>query len=101
MPSKKIIYKCKYCNEEFDDFDECSVHEKSHLRNFKDADTQDIIDQLRKIGQLAYGYHIGYEVMGMPVSNFESLMNEAVERLEALKKQIFSEGVSRDARNTF
>lgn len=39
--------------------------------------------------------------MGMPVSNFESLMNEAAERLEALKKQIFSEGVSRDARNTF
>lgn len=82
MPSKKIIYKCKYCDVEFDVFEECVEHEKSHIRNFREADTQDIIDQLRQIGENAYGYHIGYEILGIPVSNFESLMNEAAKRLE-------------------
>nr|DAZ50913.1 MAG TPA: hypothetical protein [Caudoviricetes sp.] len=34
------------------------------------------------MSRAAHGYGIGNTVMGFPISNFESLMNEAAKRLE-------------------
>ena len=85
MPSKKVMYECKYCGKEFaglDSWDECEEHEKSHLRNYQQEDTDEIIQVLRHLGEIAYGYHVGNMVFDMPVRNFESLMDEAAKRLE-------------------
>lgn len=82
MPSKRVTYECKYCGKEFVGWDECEEHEKSHLRNYQQEDTDEIIRALRHLGGIAYGYHMGHMVFDMPVSNFESLMDEAAKRLE-------------------
>lgn len=82
MPSKKVMYECKYCGEEYQNYDECEEHEKSHIRNYEDADTEEIIDALKRVSECAYGYHIGGMVMGMPITNFEGLLTEAAKRLE-------------------
>lgn len=82
MANKKVIYACDYCGKEYGNFDECEKHEKTHIRSYKDADTNEIVNALRELGENAYGYHIGSMVIGMPVSNFESLLNEAAKRLE-------------------
>jgi hypothetical protein len=87
MPSKKVIYECKYCGKAYSYYDECDECEKSHLRDFSKADTQEIVEELRLIGAIACGYHIGYTVMGMPLSNFESLITEAAKRLETKSKR--------------
>lgn len=82
MPSKKVIYECKYCGKEFADFDECKEHEESHIYNYENASTEEIIDALKQLGESAYGYHIGEMTMGLPVKNFENLMKEAAKRLD-------------------
>lgn len=84
MPSRKITYECKYCGKEYADIDECTKHEKSHIRDYSCVSTQEIADTLRQLGNSAYGYHIGDTTMGIPVRNFENLMDEAANRLETL-----------------
>lgn len=84
MASRKIVYECKYCGKEYTDIEECNEHEKSHIRDYCDANTQEIVDTLRQLSEIAYGYHIGNTVMGIPVASFESLMDEAAKRLETL-----------------
>ena len=46
MPSKRVVYECKYCGKDFEIWDECEEHEKSHLRNYRQADTNEIIREL-------------------------------------------------------
>lgn len=46
------------------------------------ADTNEIIRELKWLSDHAYGYHVGNLVVGIPVSNFENLMDEAAKRLE-------------------
>ena len=82
MPSKRVMYECKYCGKEFPSWDECEEHERSHLRDYHQADTKEIIEALRELGECAYGYHVGNMVAGIPVSNFTNLMDEAAKRLE-------------------
>ena len=82
MPSKKIVYECKYCCKEYDSYEDCEECEKSHLRDFSEVDTQEIIAELRRLSEIASGYHIGYNVMNMPLGNFESLMEVTADRLE-------------------
>ena len=82
MPSKKITYTCKYCGKEYSDYEECREHEDGHISDYSDIDTKEIAQKLREVGEAAYGYHIGDMVMGMPVRNFENLMDEAAKRLE-------------------
>lgn len=82
MPSKRVTYECKYCGKEFVGWDECEEHERTHICNYSDKDTKVIIELLRQLNENAYDYHIGDLVVGMPISNFESLMNEAAKRLE-------------------
>ena len=82
MPSKKVMYECKYCGKEYSDYDECEEHEKMHNSSFDNADTKEIAQKLRELGESAYGYHIGNMVIGMSVRSFENLMDEAARRLE-------------------
>ena len=60
----------------------CEGHEKSHLRDYRQADTPEIIEELKQLGERAYSYHIGNLTVGIPTRNFESLMDEAAKRLE-------------------
>ena len=53
MPRRKIIYECKYCGKEYTDIEECTEHEKSHIRDYGDANTQEIIDTLRQLSESA------------------------------------------------
>lgn len=85
MPSKRVVYECKYCGKEFPLWDECDEHEQSHLCNYSQVDTKEIIQVLKWLSDHAYGYHVGNMVVGIPVSNFESLMDEAAKRLEEVK----------------
>ena len=82
MPSKRVVYECKYCGKDFAIWGECEEHEKSHLRDYRQADTNEIIRELKWLSDHAYGYHVGNLVGGIPVSNFENLMDEAAKRLE-------------------
>ena len=72
MPSKKTVYECKYCRKEFTDYDECE----------EQVDNARIAKELRLLGEIASGYHIGGMVMGMALKNYENLMEEAANRLE-------------------
>ncbi|WP_337539220.1 hypothetical protein [Suilimivivens sp.] len=82
MPSKKVMYECKYCGKEFADYDECANHENTHICRYDSVDNKKIAEELRQLSDKAYGYHIRNMVMGVPVSNFSNLMNEAASRLE-------------------
>lgn len=82
MPSKRVVYECKYCGKEFPIWDECEEHEQSHIRNYRQADTQEIIEELKRLEKCAYAYSVGNLTVGMPSRNFETLMREAAKRLE-------------------
>ena len=82
MPRKMSEYQCEYCHERFDSYEECVEHEQSHIRNYSDADTKEIVAILRQMSEEAHMWHVFNTVAGMPVSNFESLMDEAARRLE-------------------
>lgn len=86
MANKRVIYECKYCGEEFQNWHECEWHEHAHLCNYSNEDTKVVIELLRQLSENAYGYRIGDLVFGMPISNFESLMDEAAKRLEEGKR---------------
>lgn len=87
MPNRRLVYKCtcEYCDKIFWSLDECEEHEKSHLRDYQQEDTDEIILTLRHLGEIAYRYHRGHMVFDMPVSNFESLMEATAKRLEEAK----------------
>lgn len=82
MPNKKITYTCEYCYREFNTITECEVHECTHKHSYENDKTEKIIEELRGLSRAAYEYRIGNTVMGLPISNFESLMDEAAKRLE-------------------
>lgn len=82
MPNKRVVYECKYCGKEFPIWDECAEHEQSHIRDYQQADTQEIIKELKQLEKRAYAYPVGNLTVGMPPRNFESLMSEAAKRLE-------------------
>ena len=82
MPSKRVVYECKYCGKKFSFWDECDEHEQSHIRDYQNADTEEIVEELKQLGERAYSYHVGNLTVGIPSRNFESLMNEAAKRLE-------------------
>jgi hypothetical protein len=82
MPSKKTVYECKYCRKEFTDYDECEEHEHTHICAYDEVDNERITKELRLLGEIASGYHIGGMVMSMPLKNYENLMEEAANRLE-------------------
>lgn len=86
MPSKIIGYKCKYCGRTYNDYNTCADHEKSHIRKYHDIDTNNIVQALRELSENAYAYSINDMIMGVPVSNFENLLNEAANRLEKTEK---------------
>lgn len=84
MLNRRLVYKCscKYCEKEFWSWDECEEHEKAHLHDYSQEETEKIIRELRHLEEIAYGYHVGNMVFDMPVSNFENLISEAAKRLE-------------------
>lgn len=82
MPNKKITYTCEYCYREFNTITECEAHECTHRHSYENDKTEKIIEELRGLSRAAYEYKIGNTVMGFPISNFESLMDEAAKRLE-------------------
>ena len=82
MPSKRVVYECKYCGKDFAIWDECEEHEKSHLRDYHQAKTKEVVETLRYLGERAYDYHVGNMICGIPVRNFSNLMEEVARRLE-------------------
>lgn len=85
MPSKKIVYECKYCCLEFSDYNECEEHEQTHICAYDKVDNAGIAKELRNVGESATAYHIHNIVMGRPLTNFKNLMKEAADRLEKKK----------------
>ena len=79
----RIKYQCNYCGKLFDTQWEREDHEiENHLIDYSLKDNATIVEELRELSNRAYGYNIYNEVCGMPVSNFESLMDTAANRLE-------------------
>lgn len=83
MPSKKITYRCEYCDKEFMTVNECERHEFTHIHSYTCATTERIAEELRNLSLAADGYRIGNTVMGIPIPNFKSLMKEAAKRLDS------------------
>lgn len=52
MPSKKVMYICKYCQKEYHDYDECAKHENTHLHNIQTADAEKSNDSSISPGSL-------------------------------------------------
>lgn len=77
-----IVFKCKYCDKEFQSYEACDEHEETHMESYEDADNATIADMLKELSDKAWGYHIDEMVLGMPIRNFKSLMTEAAERLK-------------------
>lgn len=44
-----------------------------------------LTEDLRKIKDNAYGYHIGGQTMGIPTSEFEQIISDAIKGLELLR----------------
>ena len=76
------IYKCEVCDMTFENETDCKCHEETHLYDYKHASNKTIADALYTMSDSAYGYRIGSTVMGIPISNFESLLKEAAKRLK-------------------
>lgn len=85
MPRKLVTFECKYCNKVFDDYNECEEHEETHIRDYSDADTNEIVAKLRELSDLAPLYHIGGMVFGLPANSVQSLLETAAKRLEDAK----------------
>lgn len=61
MPSKKIVYECKYCRKEFTDYDECEEHEHTHICAYDEVDNVRIAIIRRDCKRLSHwGYGYGY-----------------------------------------
>lgn len=76
------IYKCEVCDMIFKNETDCKNHEETHMHYYKHAPNKTIADALYTLSDSAYGYGIGSTAMGIPISNFKSLLNEAAKRLE-------------------
>lgn len=76
------IYKCEVCDMTFENETDCKCHEETHMYDYKHAPNKTIADALHTLSDSAYGYRIGSTVMGIPISNFKSLLNEAAKRLK-------------------
>lgn len=76
------IYQCEFCSLTFESEADCKCHEKTHICNYKHASNKTIADALCALSNSAYGYRIDSTVMGIPISNFEDLLNEAAKRLK-------------------
>lgn len=81
MPCMKTIYTCKYCDKEFMNETECAEHEDSHIKKYDDASNEEIAKELESLSDSAYGWHMNDMVIGIPVSNFENLLDVAAKRL--------------------
>ena len=79
----RIKYQCNYCEKLFDTQLEREEHEiEKHLIDYSLKDNATVVEALRELSNCAYGYNIYNEVCGMPVSNFETLIDTAANRLE-------------------
>lgn len=85
MPRKLVTFECKYCNKAFDDYNECEEHEETHIRDYSDAEIEEIVAKLRELSDLAPSYHIGGMVFGLPANSVQSLLETAAKRLEESK----------------
>lgn len=79
--TKKMVFVCDYCGAEFENENECKECERNHIKNYSESSNEDIAKELRRLELIAYDYRIYDSVMGMPITNFENLMREAVRRL--------------------
>ena len=78
---RNIQYDCEFCELSFETEEECNEHEKTHFRDYQEADNNEIADLLDQLSESAYGYRFGDTVMGIPRRNFESALSEAAKRL--------------------
>ena len=81
---RKVIsetYECEFCGLAFGTEAECECHEKTHLCDYKHMSNKMIADALYNLSKCAYIYRMGSTVMGVPISNFQNLLDEAAKRL--------------------
>lgn len=81
---RKVVsetYECEFCGLAFETEAECERHEETHLCDYKHTPTKTIADALNDLSSRAYDYRIGSTVMGVPISNFQHLLDEAAKRL--------------------
>lgn len=83
---KKTIFTCEFCGREFDNAFECELCEESHIESYECYSNEELIGVIDNLGEKAYGYRIGNDVMGMHVSSFENLMIEVAKRLKKVEE---------------
>lgn len=83
--NKKIVFTCEYCGLEFDNESDCEEHEETHIEDYSELSNKDIAKELERLSLIAYDYRIGHSVMGMPITNFEHLMDEAAKRVREVE----------------
>ena len=85
--NKKMVFACEYCGLEFDNEADCEEHEKTHIEDYSESSNEDVTKELDRLSLIAYGYRIGNSVMGMPITEFENLMDEAAKRVREVKDE--------------
>lgn len=83
--NKKMVFTCEYCGLEFDNEADCEEHEETHIEDYSELSNKDIAKKLDCLSLIAYNYRIGDSVMGMPITNFEHLMDEAAKRVREVE----------------
>ncbi len=83
---RKIVeYCCQYCEERFSSPEDCEEHEKTHMRDYTYATNEEIIGELQRISDVAWGYRIDRQILGMPYPNFQSLIKTIIDRIEGIE----------------
>ncbi len=78
-------YCCEYCDKYFYSEEKCEEHEKSHIKDYSNAPDSEISKELKMLSDRGYGYRFGNSVLGIPIKNFESILDTAAKRLEGGK----------------
>lgn len=69
----------------FDTEEECYEHEETQIEDYSESSNKDIAKKLDCLSLIAYNYRIGHSVMGMPITNFEHLMDAAAKRVREVE----------------
>lgn len=83
----KIVYICKYCNEEYSDKKMCEACEKKHNKIYTDQENKVLAEALLHLKSISFAYHVDECVLGMPIKSFNNLMEESAKRLTSIDEE--------------
>ena len=82
MPIKTETFLCEFCGEQFDSEQACLDHQElAHNRDYSDASNEEVAKALDELAESGWGYRFGNSVLGLPYSEFVSILKTAAKKL--------------------